>query len=188
MPRAMSRRFPDLGHCFWSAMGAKISGLGSTRISTVEGVVGAARHRTPGDARPHRARHLCHRRGHRGAASWSWWGRGPKPSPRSPRLLNKSGAEVAQTARGMKVHMNGCPPACRRRHHRALSGFSHRPAGPDHGADGGRRRHLGDPRKDLRKPLHACARAGPHGRAWVRIDTAIPRRQCAAWKSSRARR
>ena len=51
------------------------------------------------------------------------------------------------------------------RYHRALSGLSHRSAGPVHGADDGGRRHRGDPRDHFRKPLHACAGTGA---AWAR--------------------
>ena len=47
----------------------------------------------------------------------------------------------------------------RRHRHRAVSGLSHRSPSPVHGADDARRGHFGDPRDDLREPLHARPRA-----------------------------
>ena len=144
-------------------MGAEIWGLGSSEI-TIEGVekLHGAAHRVMADRIEAGTYAIA---AAIAGGEVELVGALPETIASLTALLTKSGAEVSATPRGMKVHMNGGAAACRRRHHRALSGLSHRPAGPDHGADDGGGRHLGDPGKDFREPLHACAGTGAHGRA-----------------------
>ena len=101
----------DLGQCL-IAMGAKISGLGSSRDH--RGRRDRASWRpASGDARPHRGRHLCHRRRHRRRR-----GRAGGRFARNHRLAavaadQKRRRDHATTRAGLKIHMNGARPhAC----------------------------------------------------------------------------
>ena len=119
--RRASPRSPILADCL-IAMGAKIAGAGLRRDLTVEGVAQLHGAEHPCHARPHRNRHLCHRRGHRGRRC-RIGGRLPRTIAALLERLEQAGAEVTDTERGMKLHVNGGRPHAGRCHHRALPGF-----------------------------------------------------------------
>jgi UDP-N-acetylglucosamine 1-carboxyvinyltransferase len=97
----------DLGNCL-IAMGAKISGLGSGEI-TVEGV--AALHGAEYRVMPDRIEAGTYAIAAAIAGGdVELVGALPETIASLTALLNKSGAEVTQTARGVKVHMNGSRP------------------------------------------------------------------------------
>ncbi|HVW72154.1 MAG TPA: UDP-N-acetylglucosamine 1-carboxyvinyltransferase [Rhizomicrobium sp.] len=97
----------DLGNCL-IAMGAKISGLGSTEI-TVEGVeaLHGAEHRVMPDRIEAGTYAIA---AAIAGGDVELVGALPETIASLTALLNKSGAEVTQTARGVKVHMNGGRP------------------------------------------------------------------------------
>jgi UDP-N-acetylglucosamine 1-carboxyvinyltransferase len=97
----------DLGNCL-IAMGAKISGLGSSEI-TIEGVpqLKGAEHRVMPDRIEAGTYAIA---AAIAGGDVELVGALPETIASLTALLNKSGAEVTQTARGVKVHMNGARP------------------------------------------------------------------------------
>jgi UDP-N-acetylglucosamine 1-carboxyvinyltransferase len=97
----------DLGHCL-IAMGARISGLGTSEI-TVEGVSGL--HGTEHRVIPDRIEAGTYAIAAAIAGgNVELVGALPETIASLTALLNRSGAEVTQTPRGVKVHMNGSRP------------------------------------------------------------------------------
>jgi UDP-N-acetylglucosamine 1-carboxyvinyltransferase len=97
----------DLGNCL-IAMGAKISGLGSSEI-TVEGVaqLKGTEHRVMPDRIEAGTYAIA---AAIAGGDVELVGALPETIASLTALLHKSGAEVTQTPRGMKVHMNGARP------------------------------------------------------------------------------
>jgi UDP-N-acetylglucosamine 1-carboxyvinyltransferase len=97
----------DLGNCL-IAMGAKISGLGSSEI-TVEGV--SALHGTEHRVMPDRIEAGTYAIAAAIAGGdVELVGALPETIASLGAILNKAGAEVTQTPRGVKIHMNGARP------------------------------------------------------------------------------
>jgi UDP-N-acetylglucosamine 1-carboxyvinyltransferase len=97
----------DLGHCL-NAMGAKVSGLGSTEI-TVEGV--SALHGAEYRVMPDRIETGTYAIAAAIAGGEvELVGALPETIASLTSILAKSGAEVTTTPRGLKVHMNGARP------------------------------------------------------------------------------
>jgi UDP-N-acetylglucosamine 1-carboxyvinyltransferase len=97
----------DLGHCL-IAMGAKISGLGSSEI-TVEGVphLSGTEHRVMPDRIETGTYAIA---AAIAGGEVELVGALPETIASLTALLSKSGAEVTHTPRGLKVHMNGGRP------------------------------------------------------------------------------
>ncbi len=84
-------------------------------------------------------------------------------------VLRGAGVEISETNRGLRVTRNGASLEAGQRHDRAIPRLSDRSAGAAHGAHVPGRRRLGDPRNNIRKPLHARAGAGPAWRGHRRL-------------------
>ena len=78
--------------------------------------------------------------------------------------LVSAGAEVSEPAPGTLRVRAARKTQERGRHHRGTPRLRHRSAGPVHGADDAGRGDFDHHRNHFRKPLHACAGAGAHGR------------------------
>ena len=174
----------DLGHCL-IAMGAKISGLGSSEL-TVEGVT--ALHGASIAVMPDRIE-----AGTYAIAAAIAGGEVELVGARRDtiaallELLASSRRRGRATRRAAwQLHMNGGRPHAVDVTTAPYPGFPTDLQAQFMALMTVAERHLGDPGNDFREPLHACAGTGAPGRGDAQ-SMAIPP-SCAAWKSSRARR
>jgi UDP-N-acetylglucosamine 1-carboxyvinyltransferase len=150
----------DLGHCL-IAMGAKISGLGTSTVR-VEGV--DALHGAEHSVLPDRIE--------TGTYAMAVAIAGGEIELKSTRrdligsvadLLEHVGTTVAQTNTGLAIARNGIRPTAIDVTTAPYPGFPHRSAGSVHGPDGNGGRDDSYTGDHLREPLHARAGARAHG-------------------------